>query len=116
MKELSEEEVYDDCLGQLQERHGSAKFYLVPLRMYVKALMTADKLLQEIADEEATIQHTNKLGAVNPASSPKVRMWALYSEQAMKWGKDLGLNLHQGKAGRPTKKKKDFRGGKMKIA
>src|SRR5688500_2704166 len=102
---MTEEEVYEDCLAQLKERHGVAKFYLIPLKMYVKALMTADKLLQEIADEEATIQHTNKAGATNQASSPKVRMWALYSEQAMKWGKDLGLNLHQGKAGRPVKKK-----------
>lgn len=113
--ELTEKELYEDCLAQLKERHGEAKFYLIPLKMYVKALMTANKLLQEISQEQTTIQHTNKAGATNEASSPKVRMWALYSEQAMKWGKDLGLNLHQAKPGRPAKLKKNFR-AKMKIA
>jgi len=113
--ELTEKEIYEECLSQLKIRHSDTNHYLIPLKMYVRALVKADKLLSEILNEDATIQHTNKAGHTNDASSPKVRMWALFNEQSMKLGKDLGLNLHQSKAGRPAKKKKDF-GSAMKIA
>lgn len=114
---LSEQELYDECLSQLQARHGDTKHYLVPLKMYVKSLKKAQALLEEIMDEDAIVQHTNKADHTNAASSPKVRMWALFNEQSMKLGKDLGLNLHQSKAGRPAKKKKGFdTGNKMKVA
>lgn len=114
---LTEQELYDECLSQLQARHGDTKHYLVPLKMYVQALKKAEALLEEIMGEDTTVQHTNKADHTNQASSPKVRMWALFNEQAMKLGKDLGLNLHQGKAGRPAKKKKGFdTGSKMKVA
>jgi len=112
--EMTEREIYNECLEQLKARHGDTKHYLIPLKMYCRSLVKADKLLAEILDEDTTIQHTNKAGHTNDASSPKVRMWALFNEQSMKLGKDLGLNLHQGKAGRPAKKKKEF--GKMKVA
>lgn len=100
--------MYNECLSVLKERHGASKHYLVMLNMYVKATIKAAALLEEITGEDVVIKHTNKANNTNDASSPKVRMWALFNEQAMKLGKDLGLNLHQGKAGRPAKKKKDF--------
>lgn len=112
---MTEKEMYDECLTVLKGRHGDGTFYLIPLKMYVKATLKAAALLDEILDEEVTVSHTNKVKATNEASSPKVRMWALFNEQSMKLGKDLGLNLHQAKAGRPTKKKKDFN-SKMKVA
>jgi hypothetical protein len=108
------EEMYEECLKVLRARHSDVRYYLVSLDMYVKATIKAQTLLDEILDTEVTVQHTNKASKTNEASSPKVRMWALFNEQAMKLGKDLGLNLHQGKAGRPAKKKKDF--GAMKIS
>lgn len=110
-------EFYQECLSVLQARHGDAKHYLVALEMYVKATLKAKALLDEIMDESPVIDHTNKADHTNQASSPKVRMWALFNEQSMKLGKDLGLNLHTAKAGRPAKKKKDFAtGSKMKVA
>lgn len=110
-----QQDFYDSCLLELNDRHGKAVFYLPNLERYVKATFKAGALLDEIMDEEATIKLTNHTGHTNDASSPKVRMFALFNEQAMKLGKDLGLNLHQGKAGRPSKKKKSF-GNNMKIA
>ena len=115
---MDENEMYRECLQILQARHGDAKYYLVPLRAYVKATIKAETLLDQVLSDEATIQHTNKAGHTNNASNPKVRMWALFNEQAMKLGKDLGLNLHQGKVGRPakSKEKKGFDLGPMKVA
>lgn len=108
---MNEVELYNECLSVLKARHGDTKHYLVSLQMYVKATIKAWQLLEEITGEEVVIKHTNKANNTNDASSPKVRMWALFNEQSMKLGKDLGLNLHQAKAGRPAKKKKDFGAG-----
>lgn len=109
--------LYDECLKTLKSRHGETEYYLVQLEMYVKATLKAKSLLDEIMDEDPIIQHTNKADHTNPASSPKVRMWALFNEQSMKLGKDLGLNLHTAKAGRPSKKKKaGFDLGKSPLA
>lgn len=99
---------YLECLSELQARHGDAKYYLPVLQRYVFVTYEAERLAKELAEESATIEHTNKAGHTNPASSPKVRMFALYSEQATKLAATLGLNLVAPKVGRKAKTKKGF--------
>lgn len=103
-----------ECLKKL----GDGTEYSLPmLDSFVFATVQAAKLEQELKDEEAVIQHTNKANATNQASSPKVRMWALYREQANKLGQMLGL-IPTAKVGRPAETaKKGFKlDGKMSVS
>ena len=83
---------YKDCLGILKEKYGDSTFYLPQLDMYVTATLKAAQLMGEIAVEGTTVQHTNKSGHTNNAENPKVRLFKMMNEQAMKLGKDLGLS------------------------
>lgn len=109
---------YNDCLSELRSRNGDAVFYLPTLRRYVLTVFKAEETLTEIMDDDAvTIKHTNKTGHTNDASSPKVRMFALFNEQAMKLAKELGLSMSNARPAKVVKKKKGFDApGKMKIA
>ena len=104
------------CLDILGE---GTEYSLPMLDRFVFATFEAQRLQNEIADDAAaTIKHTNKAGHTNEASSPKVRMWVLYSQEANKLGQLLGL-IPTAKVGRPAKieKKKGFDlSNKMKVA
>jgi hypothetical protein len=86
---------------------------------YVFATFKARQLAQELEDEDATVKIAPRLKGKKDGehSNPKVRMWALYREQANKLGQILGL-LPTSKVGRPSKaKKKGFNlGSDMKVA
>lgn len=103
-----------ECLKRLGE---GAEYSLPMLDSFVFATVKAAELEAELEGEGAVIEHTNKANATNPASSPKVRMWALYREQANKLGQMLGL-IPTAKVGRPAEvKKTGFKlDGKMKVA
>lgn len=115
--ELNQEQqkFYDDCLTALKSRNLEAEYYLPMLKRYVQTTFKAQAILDEIMEEAVTVEHTNKADHTNEASSPKARMYALFNEQAMKLGKELGLSLSTAKVGRPSKaKKKGFElGGKV---
>ncbi len=103
-----------ECLKKLGD---STEYSLPMLDSFVFATMKAAELEEELKGESAVIEHTNKANATNPASSPKVRMWALYREQANKLGQMLGL-IPTAKVGRPAQvTKTGFKlDGKMKVA
>lgn len=96
-------EFYNECLKQMESRIGDTKYYLPMLERFVKVTFKANALLNEIMDEEAVVEHTNKIGATNSASSPKARMFALFNEQAHKLAMDLGLTPGNAK---PSQRKK----------
>jgi hypothetical protein len=94
------------------ERIGEDKEYSsLMLDRFVFASFEAERLQGEIeADQRSTIKHTNKAGHTNEASSPKVRMWVLYSQEANKLGQLLGL-VPTAKVGRPSKSENKTKGG-----
>lgn len=107
-----------DFRAKCLEKLGQGTEYSLPmLDSFVFATMKAAELERELKGEGAVIEHTNKANATNPASSPKVRMWALYREQANKLGQMLGL-IPTAKVGRPAEvKKTGFKlDSKMKVA
>jgi hypothetical protein len=109
-------EFYNECLEVLKEKHGDSKFYLAELESYVFAVFQRDTLMKELAEGgKATIKLTNHSGHTNDVSNPKVRMFALYNEQAIKLSKALGLQLATFKAGRKPKRKGFNLESKLKI-
>lgn len=116
--EMNDEQVkfYNECLSELKTRHGDAIFYLPTLRRYVLTVFKAEETLVSIMNEAPTIKHTNKSDHTNDASNPKVRMYALFNEQAMKLAKELGLSMASFKPAKPGKKKKGFEAPMKKLA
>ena len=105
------------CLERLGE---DTEYSLPMLERFIFATYEAKRLQEEIEGGQATIQHTNKAGHTNEASSPKVRMWLVYSQEANKLGQLLGL-IPTGKVGRPSKSESKAKGGfdtttPMKVA
>lgn len=94
------------------ERLGEETEYSLPmLERFIFATYEAKRLQEAIEQESAaTIQHTNKAGHTNEASSPKVRMWVVYSQEANKLGQLLGL-IPTGKVGRPSKSESKAKSG-----
>src|SRR6187402_1101611 len=108
---------YDSCFGILRDRHGDSDYWVPMLERFVMVSSKLRILSEQIMDEAVTTNHTNKAEKTNEVSSPKVRMFALFNEQAHKLAVDLGLNLAQAKAGRKPKTAKDrFASKTMKIA
>ena len=83
---------YADCLAILKEKFGDSSFYLPQLEMYVVMTLKAAQLATDIAVEGTTTQYTNRAGHTNNSENPKVRLFKMMNEQAMKLGKDLGLS------------------------
>jgi hypothetical protein len=78
--------------------------------------MKAAKLGAEIADEEVTVEHTNKAEKTNTVTSPKWRMFLALDMQANMLAKNLKLSPSTAAKYR-TKKNKGFdTGDKMKVA
>ena len=104
------------CLEKLGD---SAEYYLPMVESYVFSTFKAFELEQELADESVTIKIAPRLKGKPDSehSNPKVRMWALYREQANKLGASLGL-LPTSKGAEIKKPgKKGFNtDGKMKVA
>ena len=105
----------DLCLKRLGEH---AEDYLPMVQDYVFATYKARELAEELGDAQATVKIAPRLKGKPDSehSNPKVRMWALYREQANNLGKMLGL-IPTAKVGRPSEKKKGFNhDNKMKVA
>lgn len=102
------------CLKRLGD---SAEDYLPMVQDYVFATYKARELAEQLGEAEATVKIAPRLKGKPDSehSNPKVRMWALYREQANKLGVMLGLV--PSKVGRPPEAKKGFKlDGKMKVA
>lgn len=98
---MTKEEFRQCCFDMLGD---DAKLYSVLVDDYVFATFKARELAEELEGEDATVQLTPRLKGrpANEHSNPKIRMWALYREQANKLGQLLGL-LPQSKPGRKPK-------------
>ncbi len=109
---------YELCLHELKSRKGYTDAYLPMLERYVLITMKVAEVGEEIVDEEVIVKHTNKAKETNDASSPKLRMFILLSQQASLLAKDLKLSPIAAPA--IASKKKAEKGfttdSKMKVA
>lgn len=98
---MNKEEFRQCCFDILGD---DAKLYSVLVDDYVFATFKARELAEELEDEGATVKIAPRLKGKPDSehSNPKIRMWALYREQANKLGQLLGL-LPQAKPGRKPK-------------
>lgn len=108
------ERFYAECLAELQAREDWTRAYLPMLARYVFITMQANKLASEIADEEVTVKHTNKVNATNEATSPKWRMFLLLDKQSSALARELRLSPVNAPAGSRKKERKGFDTG-MKV-
>lgn len=110
------DDFYNKCLEELQGRDNYSDTVIPQLERFVLVTMKCQKLGTEIADEDVTVEHTNKVNAKNKVTSPVWRMFLELNREANALAKELKLSPVN--APTTTKKKKggfDL-GNKMKIA
>lgn len=108
------EELYAELLKELKGRPNWSQGFEPILKQYVFKLQAAEKVMDEINSEAVAVEHTNKAGHTNKATSPKWRMFLELTRSAAALAKDLQLNP----ATSPEKSKKKMKGleAKMKVA
>jgi hypothetical protein len=105
---------YDECLSELKSRDDFSDAYIPMLRRFVFITIQANKLGADIAQEEVTVSHTNKVGATNQATSPKWRMYLLLGKESSALARELRLSPVNAPAGSRKREKKGFDTG-MKV-
>src|SRR5690349_15590707 len=107
---------YNKCLADLKSRPNYSDSFLPILERYVTITAKLSKLNSEIVDEEITVQHTNKAGKTNEASSPAWRMFLALNREAVMLADKLKLSPATAPVSEKDGKKKGFELGKMKVA
>jgi hypothetical protein len=110
------EAFYEKCLADLKARPNWSEAFVPQLERYVTVTAKLSELNAELVDAEVTVEHTNKAGHTNKATSPAWRMFLALNDEANKLAAHLKLSpatapVVEGKA------KKGFNlDGKMKVA
>lgn len=109
---------YEDCLAELQKRPDFNPAYIPILERYVFVTMKMARISEQISDQEAVVQHTNKAGHTNEATSPHWRMYLALNKEAIALGKELKLSPASAPpvTAKPEKKKGFDLSGGMKVA
>lgn len=110
------EDFYNKCLAELKARANYSDAFLPILERYVTITAKLSKLNSEIVDEEITVQHTNKAGKTNEATSPAWRMFLALNREALMLADKLKLSPSNAPVSEKGQKKKGFELGKMKVA
>jgi hypothetical protein len=85
------DDFYSKCLTELKGRTNYTEAFIPILERYVTITAKLSKLNSEIVDEEITVQHTNKAGKTNEASSPAWRMFLALNREATQLAEKLEL-------------------------
>ena len=85
------DEFYTKCLAELQARENYTDAFLPLLDRYCTLTVKLNNLNTEIVDEEIVMNHTNKIGATNEASSAKWRMFLALNTEANRLARQLRL-------------------------
>ena len=85
------DDFYNKCLDELRERDNYTDAFLPLLERYCTLTIKLNKLNAEIVDQEVVVDHTNKIGATNEASSPSWRMFLALNQEANRLARQLKL-------------------------
>lgn len=110
------DEFYSKCLAELKARPNWSEAFIPQLERFVTITAKLSKLNSELVNEEISVEHTNKAGHKNEATSPKWRMFLALDDQANK----LAVHLKLSAATAPVKEQKGKKGfdlsNSMKVA
>lgn len=111
------DDFYAKCLDELKARPNWTEAFIPQLDRFVTITSKLAKLNAAIVDEEVTIDHTNKAGHTNQASSPAWRMFLMLNREANALARELKLSPDSAPTSQKAGGKKGFEtGSKMKVA
>jgi hypothetical protein len=73
---------YDQCLAELRGRENFTEAWIPQLERFVTITAKLAELNGEIVDTEVEVEHTNKAGKTNKATSPAWRMFLALNHEA----------------------------------